>query len=272
MLVDMNKANENENKNELYKIFKETTYYNKVIGDDFTDKELQEILNDVINEYSSKKKIAPKKDKVFRALELTKFEKVKVVILAQDPYPYIERASGLAFEPGDGVVPGSLKNILQEVYRGDDDNLDKVFEDASNEEYKISLEPWAKNDVLLLNTYLTIGVDGEDGKSHKRLGWGKLTGAIIKALDRKSKEKGKKIVFMFWGKPSFEVGANNLFSFYNEHRLPLVATHPSNKSKNMSAKWGQAFSGCDHFNKANEFLGEDNRIEWKEGLFDRENS
>jgi len=232
------------------KYFKEKfpDYYKYVVKkyELISEKDLEDILKYAEELYKNSNNIAPKKEWVFKALEKTKFEKVKVVILGQDPYPDIDKATGLAFDSKVKKLTNSLKNIIKEVYKHD--NVDKEV---------VDLELWAEQGVLLLNSYLTVNTKNK----HKHKDWQKLTDAIIMAIDEYSKKNGKKVVFMFWGEDSCITGLRTLFQISNDYRRALTATHPSYRSKNKESRFAKSFNGCNHFEKANEFL--EDPIDWK---------
>lgn len=239
---------------DLITYFKENcSKYYKYIVEEYellSEEKLENILKEGEELYKNSDNIAPKKELVFKALEKTEFENVRVVILAQDPYPDIDIATGLAFDFKGEETPKSLKNIIEEVYKSDaEDN--KV----------VDLESWAKQGVLLLNTYLTVGINKKTKKIKKHKSWQELTDAIIKAIDKRSKEKREKVVFMLWGVDSCITGLKILFPIYNDCRMTLTATHPSDRSKAKEARYAKPFVGCDHFRKANEFL--EAPIDWK---------
>ncbi|MFW2135921.1 uracil-DNA glycosylase [Chryseobacterium sp. TY4] len=154
---------------EILKPIKESDYFKK-------------LRQNVNHEYASSKCFPPK-DKIFRALELTPFDEVKVVIIGQDPYHNDNQANGLCFSVTEGVkAPPSLKNIFTELKN--DLNIDR-----SNTE----LEDWAKQGVLLLNATLT--VKAHEPNSHKDLGWEKFTNFIIEKIS----EEKEDVVFVLWG-------------------------------------------------------------------------
>ncbi|BCS97658.1 uracil-DNA glycosylase [Desulfoluna limicola] len=174
--------------------------------------------------------IFPCEESVYRALSLTSFDQVKVVILGQDPYHGRGQADGLAFSVPDGVkIPPSLRNIFKEVARDTEQNMEKASTDLSR---------WARQGVLLLNTVLTV----EEGKaaSHANLGWQKITDAVVQALS----DGGVPIVFMLWG--GYARSKKSLID--SAKHLILEAPHPSP----LSAHRG--FIGCGHFTTANRFL------------------
>ena len=133
-------------------------------------------------EYASTKCFPPK-NQIFRALELTPFDEVKVVIIGQDPYHNDFQANGLCFSVSEEVAaPPSLKNIFTELK-----------EDLGIERTKKELDDWAKQGVLLLNA--TLSVKAHSPNSHKDLGWGKFTDFIIKEIS----DKKDNVVFVLWG-------------------------------------------------------------------------
>lgn len=181
----------------------------------------------VKDEYSTTKCFPPKKQ-IFRALELTPFDEVKVVIIGQDPYHNDFQANGLCFSVSEKVVaPPSLKNIFAELKN--DLNIDRS---------KKELDDWAEQGVLLLNATLT--VRAHLANSHKDLGWGRFTDFIIKEIsDRK-----ENVVFVLWG--GF---AQKKISLIDESKhLVLQAVHPSPLSVY------RGFFGSKPFSKINDYL------------------
>ena len=175
-------------------------------------------------------KCFPPKDQIFRAIELTPFDKVKVVIIGQDPYHNDNQANGLCFSVSDKVkAPPSLKNIFKELE--DDLGIKKT----SNE-----LEMWAKQGVLLLNATLT--VRAHEANSHKDLGWGQFTDFIIKEIS----DKKENVVFVLWG--AFAQKKAGLID--TKKHFIIQSVHPSP----LSARKG--FFGSRPFSKINQFLEE----------------
>ena len=194
----------------------------------------------LINKEYKEKTIYPVKDRILRALFLTKYEDVKVVILGQDPYHGEGEANGLAFAVANGIkLPPSLKNIYKELY----DDLGIPISNIGN------LECWAKEGVLLLNTVLT--VEKDKPASHKNIGWETFTDTIIKKIN----EKNTPVVFIFWG--NFARSKKVLIT--NPIHKIIESTHPSP----FSARNG--FFGSRPFSKTNDFLKETSQIEidWK---------
>ena len=198
------------------------------LEDEFQKKYMEEIKTFLIKCSKNNEVIYPHPIDIFRSLELTTFDNVKVVILGQDPYHGQNQAHGLAFSVQENVPkPPSLKNIFKEI--SEDLKIEKRFSgDLTN---------WAKQGVLLLNTCLTVS-PGRPG-SHSHLGWQEFTDSVIKAVDTKDR-----VVFILWG--SYARKKKELLS--NNKNLILEAPHPSP----LSAHRG--FFGCKHFSKTNQFL------------------
>ena len=180
--------------------------------------------------------IYPRGSDIFNAFNFTPFEKIKVVILGQDPYHGNGQAHGLSFSVPDGVKkPPSLKNIFKELA----EDLQIPIAETGN------LTSWAKQGVLLLNATLT--VRSKKAGSHQKKGWEKFTDAIIQKI---STEK-KGVIFLLWGR--FAQDKVKLID-KNKHQI-LTAPHPSP----FSAYSG--FFGCKHFSKTNAILKEQGLIE-----------
>lgn len=198
-----------------------------------------------LNEFLENRKtegavIFPKKEDIFRALELTDFEDVKVVILGQDPYHGINQAHGLSFSVNEGIkLPPSLKNIYKEL------NSDLGYDIPSTG----FLEPWAKQGVLMLNAVLT--VEQANPNSHANKGWEEFTDTIIKTISN-NKEN---IVFILWG-----AYAQKKAELIDESKhLIIKSAHPSP----FSARNG--FFGSKPFSTTNQYLEEQNKkpIDWQ---------
>ncbi len=180
------------------------------------------------NEYSTRV-IYPPSDEIFSALEHTPIDKVKVVILGQDPYHEPGQAHGMSFSVKPGVkTPPSLQNMYKEL-------KDELGLYIPNNGYLVK---WADQGVLLLNTVLTVR-KGE-ANSHKGKGWEQFTDAVISALNGEDRP----IVYLLWG--SNARSKKNLIT--NPKHMVLETVHPSP----LSAYNG--FFGCGHFKKANQFL------------------
>ena len=184
----------------------------------------------------------------FKALELTPLNEVRVVILGQDPYHGAGQAQGLAFSVAPGIkIPLSLRNIFKEIQGKNKEFGGKLSAvQALNVEKSGSLEFWATQGVLLLNTCLTV----EDGQpaSHAKLGWGVMTDALISLVAKHHKN----VVFMLWGAHAQAkqavIRADDTRE--NEH-LVLRANHPSPLS---AMRPPAPFIGCGHFALANAYL------------------
>ena len=185
----------------------------------------------LLKEKNQGKIIYPPGSMIFRALDLCPINKVKVVIVGQDPYHGPGQAHGLCFSVPLGIKPPpSLMNIFKELL-GD---LNIPIPNSG------SLEGWASQGVLLLNTSLT--VRAHEAGSHFCLGWGRFTDEIIRLTDYIETP----VVYMLWGKPA--QSKKMLLQSSKSLRLVLEAPHPSP----LSAYRG--FLGCKHFSKANEWL------------------
>lgn len=195
---------------------------------DETQKEYFKNLQQFLKSERSKFDIYPEDDLVFNALNFVAYDKVKVVILGQDPYHEPHQAHGLSFSVLDPTpLPPSLVNIYQEIK-----------DDLGIQPYQSGdLSRWAKQGVLLLNTTLT--VRKHQALSHKGKGWEQFTGKIISLLAQRKQP----MVFMLWGSHAQQF-ASQIPSWH----LVLKAPHPSP----LSAYRG--FFGCKHFSKCNQFL------------------
>lgn len=185
-------------------------------------------MNQINNLYNSKI-IYPEKHNVFRALKLTPYHNVKVVIMGQDPYHGEREANGLSFSVSKGItLPPSLRNIYKELYD------DLSIERNNNGD----LSDWAREGVLLLNAVLT--VEKDKPASHRNFGWELLTDYIIKVLN----EKNEPVVFILWG--NFAKAKAKYIT--NPNHLVLTSPHPSP----FSARTG--FFGSKPFSKTNSYL------------------
>lgn len=194
------------------------------------EKEYFQKLTQFVKEEYRKDIIYPAPRNIFRAFELTPFEKVEVVILGQDPYHGPKQANGLSFAVEKGIaLPPSLQNIFKEI--------EKEFGEAVKTKDG-DLSRWAMQGVLLLNATLT--VRAHSAGSHQMKGWEEFTNAAISVL---SKER-EQLVFMLWGNYARAKGAH----IDRTKHLVLESAHPSP----FSAHSG--FFGNGHFKKANEYL------------------
>jgi uracil-DNA glycosylase len=173
--------------------------------------------------------IYPPGNLIFNALDSTPFDRVRVVILGQDPYHGPGQAHGLCFSVREGVdLPPSLRNIYQELA----DDLGCRPPESGN------LQHWAEQGVLLLNAVLTV----ERGRAgaHQGKGWERFTDRVVAELNAHRNA----LVFMLWGSYAIKKGA----AIDRERHLVLTAPHPSP----LSAHRG--FFGCRHFSKTNAWL------------------
>lgn len=211
-----------------------------VIGQEFDQPYMAELRSFLRQEKQNGKAIYPPGQQIFNALNSTPFDKVKVVILGQDPYHGPNQAHGLCFSVQPGVtIPPSLRNIYKEL--ADDLGIQPPNHGC--------LQHWAEQGVLLLNATLTVerGLAG----SHQGKGWEQFTDAVIAALN----DKRDHLVFLLWGSYAQRKG-----EFIDRQRhLVLESPHPSPFSAN------RGFFGCRHFSKANQYLVEQGQepIDWR---------
>jgi uracil-DNA glycosylase len=209
--------------------------WKEVLKDEFEKqyfKELKEFLLDEKARYT----VYPPGGLIFNAFRMTPFEKVRVVLLGQDPYHGAGQAHGLCFSVNTGIkAPPSLVNIFKEI----ESDLGVPVPRHGN------LEKWAAQGVLLLNATLTVRA-GQPG-SHQRKGWENFTNAVISKLS----EKRVGLIFVLWGK--FAQEKESMIDT-NRHYI-LRAAHPSP----YSAYSG--FFGCRHFSRTNEILRKHGLVE-----------
>ncbi|MBP1677920.1 MAG: Uracil-DNA glycosylase [Bacteroidetes bacterium] len=205
----------------------ESTWKN-VLQPEFDKDYFTNLTGFVRNEYKSKH-IFPPGNLIFNAFEHCPFDKLKVVIIGQDPYHGPGQAHGLCFSVNDGVeFPPSLVNIFKEIER----DLNIPLPQSGN------LTRWAEQGVLLLNATLT--VEAHKAGSHQGRGWENFTDAVIRAVA----EQKEHVVFLLWGNYAQQKGA-----FVNTAKhLVLKTVHPSP----LSAYRG--FIGCGHFSETNKYL------------------
>ena len=205
-----------------------TKKWDEILKEEYQKEYFIKILKTLQIEYRRKTIFPPKSD-VFRALRLTDYDNIKIVILGQDPYHGIGEAEGLSFSVHDGIrKPPSLKNIFKELH-----------DDLGYEEPKSgSLVKWAQEGVLLLNSLLT--VEKDKPLSHKTLGWERFTDEVIKKIN----EKTTPVVFIFWG----NYARSKKIYITNPLHYIIESPHPSP----FSARYG--FFGSKPFSKANNYL------------------
>jgi len=203
--------------------------WKKVLKDEFAKSYFPQIPQHIKTEKEQGKIIYPPGSVIFNAFNTTPFDKVKVVILGQDPYHGPKQAHGLCFSVQYGVPPPpSLMNIFKELK----EDIGIEIPNHGN------LTHWAEQGVFLLNASLTVRA-GEP-MSHAKIGWAQFTDAVIKTISDKKKD----VVFLLWGK--FAQDKRVLID--ESKHLILRSVHPSP----LSAYGG--FFGCKHFSKTNAFL------------------
>jgi uracil-DNA glycosylase len=199
------------------------------LAEEFEKDYFEGIKKFILSEKQKGNMIFPPGNLIFNAFAQTPFDKVKIVILGQDPYHGVGQAHGLSFSVPLGVTPPpSLKNIYKEL------ETDIGFKVPNHG----NLEAWAKQGVFLLNAFLT--VNAAQPGSHQKSGWEIFTDAVIKKIS----DERSHVVFMLWGK--FAQQKETLID--SSKHLILKAAHPSP----FSAHSG--FFGCKHFSKANKYL------------------
>ena len=199
-----------------------------VIGEEFSKPYFEELISFVKQEYATSQ-VFPAGRNIFRAFNKCPFDKVKVVIIGQDPYHGDGQANGLCFSVNEGVpFPPSLKNIFKEVY----DDVGTPIPTSGE------LDRWAEQGVLLLNSVLT--VKAHNAASHAGRGWEIFTDAVVRAIA----ERREGVVYMLWGSYAQRKGA----IANPQKNLILHSVHPSPLSSY------RGFFGCKHFSKANDYL------------------
>ena len=194
----------------------------------------RELVDKVQKEYENET-CYPPEDKIFNALNLCPFDKVKVVIMGQDPYFNPDQAMGLSFSVPDGV---QLPPSLQTLYRALGINLNGINQPSGD------LTRWAEQGVLLLNTVLT--VREKQANSHCKYKWRRFTDAVIRALDAEREH----VVFMLWGRIAQR--KERLVYVDNGRHMVLKAIHPSPLAVRRKGEW----DGKEHFTCCNKYLNE----------------
>jgi uracil-DNA glycosylase len=202
--------------------------WKNVLHAEFQQPYFQEIKQFLMAEKQLGKLIYPPGPLIFNAFNKTPFDRVKVVILGQDPYHNPGEAMGLSFSVPTGIrIPPSLQNIYKEI--------ESSLQIAPPKHGDLSA--WADQGVLLLNAMLT--VEARKPASHQKIGWQTFTDAVISILS----EQRSGIVFMLWG--NFAKSKASLID--TQKHFVLESAHPSPLARD-------AFQGCGHFAKANELL------------------
>jgi uracil-DNA glycosylase len=213
--------------------------WKEVLKEEFDKQYFKELKEFLVTE-KSKYAIYPPGGLIFNAFNLTPFDKVRVVLLGQDPYHGPGQAHGLCFSVPQGIsAPPSLVNIFKEI----ESDTGISARGSSN------LEKWARQGVFLLNATLTVRAN-QPG-SHQRKGWETFTNTVIQKLS----EQRAGLVFLLWGKFAQEKEA---LIDTNKHYV-LKAAHPSPYSAY------NGFFGCRHFSKTNEILTKHGleEIDWR---------
>ncbi len=205
-----------------------TEKWDEVLKEEYSKDYFKKIVKKIRQEYQEKT-IFPQADDVFKAFKLTDYDNVKVVILGQDPYHGDHEAEGLSFSVKNNVQrPPSLRNIFKEL----SDDLGYPIPKTN------SLENWAKEGVLLLNSILT--VEKDKPLSHKDVGWEIFTDKVIEKIN----EKKEPVVFILWG----SYARSKKYLITNPNHYIIESVHPSPLSSN------RGFFGSKPFSKTNNFL------------------
>jgi uracil-DNA glycosylase len=199
-----------------------------VLNNEFEKDYFKQLTDFVRNEYCTKLIFPPAK-LIFNAFDSCPFDKVKVVILGQDPYHGAGQAHGLCFSVNDGIeLPPSLKNIYKEI----SNDLGITTYQSGN------LMRWVKQGVFLLNASLSVRAN--QANSHQGMGWERFTDEVIHKISKHREN----IVFLLWG--NYAIQKQQLID--TEKHLVLTSPHPSP----LAAHRG--FFGCNHFSKTNNYL------------------
>ena len=213
--------------------------WKQALQSEFDKPYFAELVRFLHQEKDSGKVIFPPGSQIFRAFDLTPVDKVKVVILGQDPYHGYGQAMGLSFSVPDGVqAPPSLKNIFKEI----ENDLGITMSGRPN------LEEWARQGVLLLNAVLTVRAG--QAASHSGIGWQEFTDAVIRYIS----EHCEGVVFLLWC--NFARAKREIID--TSRHYVLEAAHPSPLARG-------AFFGCRHFSRTNEILARQGKtpINWQ---------
>jgi uracil-DNA glycosylase len=209
--------------------FLEDKTWKKLLADQWEQPYMKELQSFLVREKALGKVLYPKEKDLFSALNLTPFDRVKVVIIGQDPYHGPNQAHGLSFSVQDGVkTPPSLKNIFKEL----EDDL-KILSPSHG-----CLNSWASQGVLLLNNVLT--VEAGIAAAHSGKGWEIFTDQIIKLLN----EQKENLVFILWGSPAQKKAAK----VDTQKHFIIRSPHPSPLSSY------RGFFGSKPFSKTNDYL------------------
>lgn len=213
--------------------------WKEALGAEFEKPYFAALVQELHRQKQAGEVIFPPGGQIFKAFELCPLDKVKVVILGQDPYHGYGQAMGLSFSVPQGVeAPPSLKNIFKEI----ESDLGIRMSGSPD------LRPWAEQGVLLLNSVLTVRA-GQPA-SHSRIGWQTFTDAVIKTIS----DRCEGVVFLLWGNYA---RSKAVLVDKSRHHV-LEAPHPSPLARG-------AFFGCRHFSAANEILAAEGKspVDWK---------
>ncbi|UYQ94301.1 uracil-DNA glycosylase [Chitinophaga horti] len=214
--------------------------WKEILKDEFHKAYFEQIAMHLKLEKASGKTIYPPGGLIFNAFDQTPFDKLKVVLLGQDPYHNPGQAHGLCFSVQKGVKPPpSLVNIYKEINK----DLGLPIPETGD------LTPWAQNGVLMLNAMLTVRAN--EPASHSKIGWENFTDAVIQKIS----DKKQGVVFILWGRFAQE---KQILIDATKHHI-LKAAHPSPFSAD------KGFFGCRHFSKTNELLVKEGLepIDWR---------
>ena len=217
--------------------YKVNNNWDIILKDEYEKEYFKNLLNYINEEYNNKT-VYPLKENIFKALEYTDYNDIKVVILGQDPYHGEGEAQGLSFSiPNDIRITPSLRNIFKELKN-----------DLNIERTNTNLTDWAKQGILLLNAILTVCKDTP--LSHKDKGWETFTDEIIKKIN----EREEPVVFILWG--NYARSKKKLIT--NKNHYIIESAHPSP----LSASRG--FFDSKPFSKTNNILNSINKesIRW----------
>ena len=202
--------------------------WKNLLQEEFDKPYFEELTRFVKSEYSAGQ-VFPAGRNIFRAFAKCPFDRLKVVIIGQDPYHGVGQANGLCFSVDDGVqYPPSLQNIFKEIH----DDIGSPIPSSGN------LDRWAEQGVLLLNAVLT--VRAHQAASHAGRGWEQFTDAVVRTIAQRKEG----VVYMLWGNYAQRKGQ----IADPERNLILKSVHPSPLSVY------RGFFGCKHFSKANDYL------------------
>ncbi len=219
-----------------------------LLGEDIKN-ECEKLIEKTDKMRAEGKIIFPEKKNILRSIESVSPDRLKAVIIGQDPYHGEGQAMGLSFSVPRGVkLPPSLKNIFKEL----------CAEYGCKMPESGDLTPWTRQGVLLLNTVLT--VEAHKANSHKKLGWQKITGAVTDVCAALEQP----VVFLCWGRPAIEIAQRAIAKSGRGDKVIVASTHPSPLSANNHRTELPAFLGSRPFGRANNALTENGAepVDW----------